>query len=135
RLGAHDASDHRAGAARRCFDVDHASTVKGPGWPGQCDSAETCAGTKACCTTATNFTSSTVTCRASAGQCDVAENCTGTSNACPGDSFKSSTATCTGTSQGGLCDNDARDHCTGSANTSVDVFQASTPTCRAVGGA
>src|SRR5204862_1211769 len=60
--------------------------------------------------------------------------CTGTSNACPTDTFKSSTVACTSGSQGGLCDNDASDHCSGTANTCVDVFQASTLTCRASTG-
>src|SRR5204862_4731205 len=96
--------------------------------------AEPCSGTTASCPNDTTFPSSTVTCRASTGQCDVAENCTGGSNACPTDSFKSSTVSCTGSSQSGLCDNDAGDHCLGTADTCVDTFKASTVTCRASTG-
>src|SRR5205823_223331 len=67
-------------------------------------------------------------CRASEGECDVAETCTGNSGACPGDSFALSTTTCTGTSNGGVCD--ATDYCLGTANTCVDKYKASTYVCR-----
>src|SRR5207249_2211169 len=44
-------------------------------------------------------------------------------------------ASCTGASQGDACDDDAADHCTGtSATTCVDVFRASSFTCRASAG-
>jgi len=36
---------------------------------------------------------------------------------------------CGGASQGGACDNDAADHCTGTSNSCVDVFQAMGTTC------
>src|SRR5438093_1391345 len=39
-----------------------------------------------------------------------------------------------GSSQGGACDNDAADHCTGTSNTCVDIFQSSTFVCRASAG-
>ena len=54
----------------------------------------------------TSFQPSSFTCRDSAGQCDVAETCTGSSGICPTDVFASSATTCTGTSQGGVCDSD-----------------------------
>src|SRR5204862_5187419 len=78
--------------------------------------------------------SSATVCRASAGQCDVTENCTGTSGSCPADGFATSTTPCTGASQGGACDNDGADHCSGTANTCVDVFQSSSTVCRASAG-
>src|SRR5438093_3222861 len=68
------------------------------------------------------------------GQCDVAERCTGTSGACPADVFASSATSCTGTSQGDTCDNDAADHCTGTSNVCVDVFQSSSFVCRTSAG-
>src|SRR5205814_10449224 len=68
--------------------------------------------------------------RSSAGQCDVAETCPGTSGACPVDGFASSSTHCTGASQSGACDDNAADHCTGSGNSCVDVFQAAGYTCR-----
>src|SRR5207247_6379369 len=80
------------------------------------------------------FQTASYTCRASAGQCDVAETCTGTSGACPADGFASASTSCTGTSQGGACDNDAADHCTGTGNACVDVFRAASYTCRAAAG-
>src|SRR2546426_1786483 len=46
----------------------------------------------------------------------------------------SSTTSCMGASQGGSCDNDAADHCTGTSNSCVDVFQSSTFVCRASAG-
>jgi hypothetical protein len=73
-------------------------------------------------------------CRASAGQCDVAENCTGTSGACPADGFAPRATPCTGASQGGVCDNDGADHCSGTANTCVDVFQSGATVCRTSAG-
>src|SRR5207249_9833083 len=93
---------------------------------GACDdaAADHCSGTSH--PSVDGFQPSTFTCRASAGQCDVAETCTGTSGACPADGFASSATLCTGTSQGGACDDDAADHCSGTSNTCVDVFQAST---------
>src|SRR5206468_11677091 len=70
------------------------------------------------------------TCRAATGQCDVAEACTGASSVCPPDAFKSSTASCTGTSQGSACDDDGADHCAGTSDLCIDVFRAATEPCR-----
>src|SRR5207253_4758853 len=53
-----------------------------------------------------------------------------TSGTCPADGFEPTTTHCTGGSQGGACDNDAADHCTGTSNVCVDVYQAATVTCR-----
>src|SRR5207248_728115 len=100
---------------------------------GDCDVAENCTGTSATCP-ADGFASSSTVCRASAGQCDVAETCTGTSGACPADGFASASTSCTGASQGGACDNDAADHCTGTGNSCVDAFGAASVTCRAAAG-
>src|SRR5213076_1226356 len=80
------------------------------------------------------FRAASVMCRAAAGQCDVAETCTGTSGACPVDGFASASTSCTGASQGGVCDNDAADHCSGTGNSCVDVFRAASYTCRASAG-
>jgi hypothetical protein len=62
------------------------------------------------------------------------EKCSGTSAACTDNGFKSMATLCTGSSQGDTCDNDAADHCSGTANTCVDVFKAATFTCRALAG-
>jgi hypothetical protein len=97
---------------------------------GACDAADSCSGSSNTCLD--GFQPSTTVCRASAGQCDVAESCTGSSGACPADAFASSSATCTGSSNGGACD--ASDYCSGSANTCIDGFQPSTFTCRASAG-
>src|SRR5205807_7133535 len=80
------------------------------------------------------YQAATVTCRASAGQCDVAETCTGTSGTCPADAFQSATTHCMGSSQSGVCDDDPADHCTGTSNVCVDVYEAATVTCRASAG-
>src|SRR2546427_10931298 len=64
----------------------------------------------------------------------LAETCTGTSGTCPADAFASSSTHCTGASQGGACDDDAADHCSGTNNTCVDEYQAATVTCRASAG-
>src|SRR3989442_14927551 len=60
--------------------------------------------------------------------------CTGTSGACPADGFKSSSTHCTGASQGGACDDDAADHCSGTSDSCVDVVEPATTTCRASAG-
>src|SRR5204862_171836 len=73
-------------------------------------------------------------CRVAAGACDVAETCNGTNGTCPADGFASSSTGCTGSSQGGACDDDPADRCSGTANTCVDAFKASTVTCRAAAG-
>jgi hypothetical protein len=87
---------------------------------GVCDQAEFCTGTGAACPADAK---STAVCRPSAGQCDVAESCDGTNNACPADSFKPATAACTGSSQGGACDDDANDRCSGTSATACnDAF-------------
>src|SRR5581483_2328007 len=101
---------------------------------GACDNdpADHCLGTANTCVDA--FKSSATVCRGSAGQCDVAENCTGTSGSCPTDGFASSSTTCTGSSQGGACDNDPGDHCLGTANTCVDAFKSSATVCRGSAG-
>ncbi len=95
------------------------------------DAADHCSGTTTSCVDV--FQASTFTCRADAGQCDVAETCTGTSGTCPADAVEPSTTTCSGTSTG-ACDYDAADHCSGTTTACVDVFQASTFTCRADAG-
>src|SRR5207253_45981 len=90
------------------------------------DAADHCTGTSNACVDA--YQAATVTCRPSAGQCDVAEMCTGASGTCPADAFQSATTHCMGTSQGGVCDDDPADHCTGTGNACVDVYQAATVT-------
>jgi hypothetical protein len=94
---------------------------------GACDGIDKCLGTANTCVD--KFL--TTECRASAGTCDVAETCTGLAGACPADGFALASVHCTGASQTGLCDNNAADHCSGTANTCVDVFKASTVECRA----
>src|SRR5207253_284650 len=97
---------------------------------GACDdaAADHCTGSGNACADVVQAAGST--CRDSAGQCDVAETCSGTSGACPADGFASSSTHCTGASQSGACDDNAADHCTGSGNACVDVFQAAGYTCR-----
>src|SRR5262249_3147788 len=103
--------------------------------PEQCDQGSGVNGTAgSCCTSTCTFKTSGTTCRTSAGQCDLAESCTGSSRACPAEGVASSSSPCTGASQGGVCDNDAADHCLGTANTCVDGFQPSSTVCRASAG-
>src|SRR5439155_75556 len=96
------------------------------------DAADHCSGSGNTCVDA--FQPATTTCRPAAGQCDVAESCTGSSGACPADAFAPSTTSCTGSSNGDACDNDAGDHCSGTANSCVDAFRPAAFTCRAPNG-
>src|SRR4029079_10335734 len=111
-----------------------ATLCTGASQGGACDNDATdhCTGSSNVCVD--TFKSSSTVCRGSAGQCDVAENCTGSSGACPTDVFASVSTSCTGGSQSGACDNNAADHCTGTSNTCVDVFQSSSTVCRSSAG-
>jgi hypothetical protein len=59
----------------------------------------------------------------------VAETCNGTAGTCPADGFADNATSCTGISQGSVCDQDAADHCSGSDNSCVDAFQPVTASC------
>jgi hypothetical protein len=109
-----------------------ATACTGTSQGGVCDDADHCSGTANTCIEV--YKAASVVCRADAGECDVAENCTGTGAACPADGFELASVLCTGASQGALCDNDAADHCTGTANTCVDVYRAASVVCRADAG-
>src|SRR5206468_3948944 len=106
-----------------------ATLCTGTSQAGTCDNdaADHCTGTSAVCVDV--FKASSVTCRNSVGQCDVAETCTGTSGPCPANVFASSATGCTGAAQAGACNNDAADHCSGTATSCVDVFQSSSTSC------
>ena len=93
------------------------------------DTLDRCSGTANTCVDA--YQASTFECRADAGQCDVAELCTGSSGLCPANVFEANTVSCLGGSQSGACDADTLDRCSGTANTCVDAYQASTFECRA----
>jgi hypothetical protein len=92
------------------------------------DAADHCSGTSDTCVD--EYRPTTYECNADAGQCDVPEYCTGTSGSCPADAFEPVTTPCTGTSQGGACNDDAADHCSGTSNVCVDVFEPPTTECR-----
>src|SRR5205814_6998576 len=96
------------------------------------DAPDHCTGTSNSCVDV--FRAASYTCRISAGQCDVAETCTGTSGACPVNVFASASTTCTGTSQGGACDDNMVDHRTGTSNACVDVFASARVPCHAAAG-
>src|SRR5204863_291255 len=128
-----DVAELCTGSAGTCpVDVfkSSATPCTGTSQGGACDddAADHCSGSADTCLDA--FKASTVTCRPSTGQCDVAELCTGSSGTCPIDVFKSAATSCTGSSQAGSCDDDPADHCSGAADFCVDVFKASTVTCR-----
>src|SRR5207249_1608532 len=132
-----DVAETCTGASGACPVDGFASastSCTGASQGGACDNdaADHCLGTASSCVDV--FRSSATVCRASAGQCDVPESCTGALGACPADGFASSATSCTGASQGEACDDDAADHCTGSANTCVDVFRSGATVCRASAG-
>ena len=93
----------------------------------QCDDGNTTDGD--CCSSACQFESSAVVCRASAGPCDVAEHCTGSSATCPADGFQPSTFGCRASA--GPCD--LAEFCTGSSAT-CPADAKSTAVCRASAG-
>ena len=69
-------------------------------------------------------------CGDTGAECLVDDTCNG-SGACTDNGFASDVTSCTGASQGGDCDNDPGDVCSGSADTCVDAFQLSSFVCRA----
>ncbi len=122
-----DGADHCTGVDNNCVDVYKPPSVAcGDQSDTNCDNPNTCNGVTGACNP--NFESAATVCRGSAGQCDVAETCDG-AGTCPGDSFKPSNASCTGVSQSGLCDNNGQDHCTGTNNNCVDVFNPPSSPC------
>ena len=64
---------------------------------------------------------------APSGDCDAQNTCDG-AGACI-DRVQPATTPCTGASQGGACDNNAADHCSGTDNTCMDAFQPSSYVC------
>ena len=131
-VGQCDAAETCPGTSGACpADIFASDTTPctGTSQSGLCDNdpADHCSGTANTCVDA--FKSAGTSCRASVGQCDAAETCPGTSGVCPDDAFASDTTPCTGTSQGGTCDNDPADHCSGTANTCVDVYKANGTSC------
>lgn len=61
-------------------------------------------------------------------QCDKGEICVG--SACVDQGLEPATTSCTGASQGGACDDDANDRCSGTADSCVDAFASASTTCR-----
>src|SRR6185369_5450515 len=132
-----DAAETCTGASGSCpADAFQAASTSctGSSQGGVCDgdAADHCTGTNKNCTDV--FQAASATCRDSAGQCDAAETCTGASGSCPADAFQAASTSCTGSSQGGVCDDDASDHCTGTDTACVDTFQSASIECRADGG-
>ena len=64
-------------------------------------------------------------------ECDDSNPCT--TDSCVGGNcqygFEPDTTSCTGTSNGGACDDDANDHCSGTDGTCVDAFEAAGTSC------
>lgn len=81
----------------------------------------------------TNLGPETV-CGASTGAaCDAADTCDGAGHCV--DRVAPDTTSCGGASQGGACDDDAGDHCSGTDKTCVDAFAPFGTTCRTAAGA
>src|SRR5205085_297509 len=96
------------------------------------DALDHCAGSSDSCTDV--FQTAAVICRNDSGQCDVAELCTGTSGSCPADAFEPNSTPCSGSSQGGVCDDDASDRCAGSSTACTDAYQLASVICRSDAG-
>ena len=112
-----------------CADVKaSAGTACGDSSSGACDNADTCNASGVC---QSNHVADGGSCGDAGTECTNQDTCL--AGACHDNGFKPSTTTCTGTSNGGVCD--GTDHCSGTANTCVDEYKPSTFTCRADGGA
>ena len=132
-----DVAETCTGDSSACPDDAFAPAVTpcaGTSQGGACDDDpnDHCSGTSAACVDA--FVSSATVCRAATGTCDVAETCTGASGACPDDAFAPVETLCVGVSQGGVCDDDANDHCSGTSATCDDAFLSGATVCRAATG-
>src|SRR5207247_827724 len=110
------------------------ASCKGTSQGGACDNdaLDHCSGTSNACVDV--FQATGTACNGAPGQCEFQDTCNGTDGACHDNGFKPVTASCTGTSQGGACDNDALDHCSGDSNACVDVFQPSGTACNGAPG-
>ena len=129
-----DAAEACNGTSAACPDDAFQLATQCRGAAGACDLAEFCDGSGVSCPEDALAVGGTP-CRAPAGPCDVAESCTGSAATCPADVFANAATSCTGSSQGGACDNNAADHCSGTSNTCVDAYRASNFTCRGSAGA
>jgi len=93
-----------------------------------CDFDGQCNGSGAC-----RFWAAGTACLSQANtECTNPNTCDGTGTCL--DNHEPITAPCTGASQGGVCDDDAADHCTGSSNSCVDVYEAAVTVCRSASG-
>ncbi|EQC30629.1 hypothetical protein SDRG_11684 [Saprolegnia diclina VS20] len=130
--GACDVAETCSGTSGSC-PVDQFAlkdkSCSGSSNAGACDGQDVCDGKGNCIDV---YLPSTAVCRASKGECDLAETCSGTSSACPADGFAGVTTQCTGTCNGGLCDD--QDYCDGKGKC-VDKFKPSTEVCRTADGA
>jgi uncharacterized repeat protein (TIGR01451 family) len=119
-----------------CLDNHEPNTTPcaGASQGGVCDDdgADHCAGSSDSCVD--EYEAASVVCRSDTGQCDVEELCTGTSGSCPADAFEAASTSCTGSSQGGVCDDDAADHCDGSSDSCIDEYEPSSVVCRSDAG-
>src|SRR6185436_10405279 len=116
-----DVAETCSGSSSVCPANGYASTATsctGASQAGGCDddAADHCSGGGNSCVDV--FRAAGYTCRASVGQCDVAETCSGSSSVCPANGYASTATSCTGASQGGACDNNAADHCSGDGGSS-----------------
>ena len=93
----------------------------------ECDNPDTCNGLGTCGSNQ-EPSGETVTCGDTEQPCTYQDYCDG-NGGCQDRGFKPATTTCTGNANGGACDKDATDHCSGTDNTCVDTFQPSSYVC------
>ena len=92
-----------------------------------CDNPDTCDGSGTC---RPNYEpgGDVVPCGDAGSQCANQDYCSG-NGACLDRGFKPATTSCTGTTNGGACDDDAADYCSGTSDTCIDAFKPSTQPC------
>jgi len=92
----------------------------------QCNNPDHCSGSDGSCVP--DYEPAGTACGDAEGACIYADACDG-SGGCTNAGFKPATTHCTGTANGGPCDNDAADHCTGTSNACDDAFKPSSHAC------
>ncbi len=118
--------DHTCNGTTNTCNANYATSGTACGDPSstECDNPDSCDGSGTCLA---NHEPDGTNCGDAGTECTNQDTCL--SGVCHDNGFKPASTHCTGSSQGGDCDNDAKDHCTGTSNTCVDVFKPAGTAC------
>ncbi len=106
-------------------NVEEAGAGCGDPTDTECNAPDTCNGLGDC---VHNVAPAGQTCGDVETACTNVDTCNG-AGSCTDNGFKDASTACTGASNGGDCDDDANDHCSGTDDTCVDAYAAAGTAC------